>query len=59
MNKKALMIIVGSIACGVIAVLLVNFYSRGNVTVIKWCFLGCHIQPGTLFIKKNVPLFYF
>ena len=28
MNKKALMIIVGSIACGVIAVLLVNFYIK-------------------------------
>ncbi|MBT8374472.1 MAG: SAF domain-containing protein, partial [Deltaproteobacteria bacterium] len=28
MNKKALMIIFGSIACGVIAVLLVNFYIK-------------------------------
>jgi len=28
MNKKALMIIAGSIICGVIAVLLVNFYIK-------------------------------
>jgi len=42
MNKKALMIITGSIICGVIAVLLVNFYIRSQE---KKLYKGMNMVP--------------
>jgi len=47
MNKKALMIIVGSIACGVIAVLLVNFYIRSQEKKLSWLIFISEVR------KKN------